>query len=96
MTWFLALVVVAILGAAFVVGSGRWGSMPELPDEQHSRLPGPGPISADDLREVRFDVVPRGYSMRDVDLLLARLIEQLDEAPAAPRRRTLDDESNLP
>ncbi|WP_420175851.1 DivIVA domain-containing protein [Luteococcus sp. OSA5] len=79
MMWFLALVVVAILGVAFVVGSGRWGAMPELVDDRHSQLPGPGTITGADLREVRFDVVPRGYSMREVDELLARLAVQLEQ-----------------
>lgn len=39
--------------------------------------PLPAPISAADLKQVRFPVVFRGYRMADVDDVLARLAEQL-------------------
>ena len=78
--WFLAGVVVLVLAAAFVAGSGRWGSMPEVVDDRPARLVGPGPVDAEDLREVRFSVVTRGYSMAEVDDLLARLSDQLAQA----------------
>ncbi|GAA1398759.1 DivIVA domain-containing protein [Luteococcus peritonei] len=80
MMWFLAGVVVLILGAAFVAGSGRWGQMPEVVDDRPSRLLAPGPVDAEDLREVRFSVVTRGYSMTQVDELLERLAHQMEAA----------------
>lgn len=80
MMWVLAAVAVLILGAAFVVGSGRWGAMPDVVDDRPSRLVAPGPVDAEDLREVEFSVVTRGYSMPQVDALLARLSDQLEDA----------------
>lgn len=84
MVWLLVAVVVLILGATAVVASGRWGQMPALDDERLvDDLPA-GELGADDLREVRFAVVPRGYSMAEVDRLLARVAEQLDQVPVEP------------
>lgn len=81
MVWFLVAVVVLILGATAVVASGRWGQMPALDDERLVDDLPTGPLGAEDLREVRFAVVPRGYSMAEVDRLLARVADQLDEQP---------------
>jgi DivIVA domain-containing protein len=39
-----------------------------------------GSLVGADLRSLRFAVVPRGYSMQQVDELLDRLASQLDEA----------------
>ena len=45
-----------------------------------------GELTADDLRGLRFAVVPRGYSMPQVDEVLDRMAGQLDraEVPAPP------------
>lgn len=78
MEWVLAGLVVVVMAAAAVVGTGRWGSMPPAVDDRPpGRIPA-GPLGADDLRRARFSVVPRGYSMAQVDALLARLAEQMD------------------
>ena len=87
MEWLLAGFVIVVMAAAAVVGSGRWGSMPPVVDDRPpGRLPA-GRLTPDDLRQARFAVVPRGYSMTQVDALLSRLAEQLD-AGAVPRGRT--------
>lgn len=78
MTWFLYALVIVILGATAVVASGRWGALPELVDDRPSRPLPPGEIDADGLRQVQFSVVPRGYSMQQVDQMIDRLISQLE------------------
>lgn len=78
--WFLALLVVAVLGLTYLAGTGRFGQMPEPPLDE----PTPAVLTTDadldsaQLRSVRFSVVTRGYSMRQVDALLARVADQLD------------------
>ncbi len=78
MEWFLWIIAVAVLGLAAVAASGRLGELPAtVTDTPVPHLP-QGRLSADDLRQVRFAVVPRGYSMSQVDELLDRLAHQLD------------------
>lgn len=78
MEWFLWTVAVAVLGLAAVAGTGRFGGMPDA----GSDVPGPsfpdGPLTGDDLRGARFGITLRGYSVDQVDSLLARLASQLD------------------
>jgi DivIVA domain-containing protein len=49
-------------------------------------VPIDGPMTGPALRSVRFSVGFRGYRMDEVDALLARLAEQLDEEPDARGR----------
>ncbi|MDN5563401.1 DivIVA domain-containing protein [Luteococcus japonicus] len=103
MTWLLASLVLVVLAAAAVVGSGRWGAMPDLVDDRTSgRLP-EGPIGARELLATRFTVVPRGYSMAEVDELLQRLAAQLpqdtrqaDDKGGEDFTRASDDEASTP
>ena len=82
MTWLFALVVVALLGATAVVASGRGGSMTEVHDDRpESLVPADRPLTASDLRTVRFSTAVRGYRMAEVDALLERLATQLAEQP---------------
>lgn len=82
MEWLLWIVVVVILGLAAVAGSGRFGAMPPpVFDAPVPSLP-EGALGADDLREVQFAVVTRGYSMTQVDELLERLARQLEDGDA--------------
>ena len=89
--WFLWALVPVVLALAAVVGSGRLGSMPApIRDAPVLGLPA-GDLSGAELRGVQFGVVLRGYSMAQVDELLARVADQLDggrpeswgEAPAS-------------
>lgn len=81
MTWFFAVLVVLALGGVAVLASGRGGTLPPVHDDRPDvRVPS-GPLRGDDLRTVRFSLALRGYRMSEVDTLLARLAEQLDEHP---------------
>jgi DivIVA domain-containing protein len=98
MTWFFAFLIVAVMGMVAVVASGRGGSMAETFDDRpDSRVQADGPLTAADLRGVRFSTAFRGYRMSEVDSLLDRLAAELeprpdplgedrtDEPPGAPR-----------
>lgn len=81
MTWFFAVLVVLLLGAVAVVAAGMGGSMVEAYDDRpDSRVQADGPLTAEDLRRVRFTTAFRGYRMSEVDTLLARLADELDAA----------------
>jgi DivIVA domain-containing protein len=78
MMWLFAVIAVLVMGAAAVVALGRGGSMAEVYDDRpDSRVPADGPLTADDLREVRFTTAIRGYRMSEVDALLDRLTDEL-------------------
>ena len=84
MTWFFAFLIVALLGAVAVVAAGRGGSMVEVYDDRpDSRVQADGPLTAEDVRRVRFSTAFRGYRMSEVDALLDRLAVELDEARQA-------------
>lgn len=79
MTWAIATVAVIVLGLAAVAASGRLGEMPNtVSDIPQPHVPS-GTLTGDDLRGIRFAVVPRGYSMQQVDELLDRMADQLDD-----------------
>ena len=85
MEWVLWMAAVLILGLAAVAASGRLGEMPAtVTDTPRPHLPS-GALTGDDLRGLRFGVVPRGYSMQQVDELLDLLARQLDASEADPR-----------
>lgn len=74
MGWVLAVLIVVVIGVAFVASAGRLGEMPEqLDDRPVPALPPDRPLRPDDLDGLRFAVVTRGYSMDQVDAFVARL-----------------------
>lgn len=78
MQWVLWMIAVGVLGLAAVAASGRLGELPgTVTDTPRPHVP-TGELAGDDLRGLRFAVVPRGYSMDQVDELLDRLARQLD------------------
>ena len=78
MTWFFAFLIVAVMGVVAVVASGRGGSMAETYDDRpDSRVQADGPLTAADLRAVRFSTAFRGYRMSEVDSLLDRLAAEM-------------------
>ena len=88
MVWFFAVVIVAVMGGIAVVAAGHGGSMAEVFDDgPDARVPVDGPLTAHDLRRVRFSTALRGYRMSEVDALLDRLAADL-ETPDDPRGRT--------
>jgi DivIVA domain-containing protein len=79
MTWFFAVLIVAVMGGIAVVAAGRGGSMAETFDDRpDSRVPADGPLTAQDLRRVRFSTALRGYRMSEVDALLDRLAAEIE------------------
>ncbi len=77
----MVLVAAAVyLLAAFVFGRGeRLAPLP--PRASPTRLPAEG-VRGDDLRAVRFQPVLRGYKMSDVDWVVDRLADEVDELHA--------------
>ena len=73
--------VVLLLGA--MAAGGRFEGMPPVVRDVPRPAAASGPVSADELRRVRFAVVLRGYSVGQVDELLDRLARQLEDADAA-------------
>ncbi len=80
MMWLFAVVAVVVMGIAAVVATGRGGRLAEVHDDRpDARVPADGPLTAGDLREVRFTTALRGYRMAEVDALLDRLAMELEE-----------------
>ena len=80
MTWFLAVLVVLVIGAVAVVAAGHGGSLgPAYDDRADVRLPADRWVTGDDLRALRFNTAVRGYRASEVDALIDRLAAQLDE-----------------
>ncbi|MCL2482684.1 MAG: DivIVA domain-containing protein [Propionibacteriaceae bacterium] len=81
MEWIIAILAVVVLGLGAVAAAGGLGQFgPIEVDRVPLKLP-PGPLTAEDLDNIRFLVVPRGYAMDDVDAVLARLKDQIGAEP---------------
>ena len=92
MTWFFAVIVVAVMGGIAVVAAGAGGSMAEsFDDRPDARVPADGPLTAADLRRVRFSTAVRGYRMSEVDALLDRLAAERE-----PRHEPRPDDGTRP
>ena len=88
MIWFFAILIVLALGGVAVVAAGRGQPLgPAYDDSPDSLVPSEGPVTADDLRRIRFPLAVRGYRMAEVDALLERLAEEREAADAAARPR---------
>lgn len=83
MTVVFALLVLAVVvaGVVLVVKSPAANVTPSQTPSPTAGMP--TPVTAADLRQVRFPVVFRGYRMDEVDALLARVAEQLDASQAS-------------
>jgi len=87
-TWFFAVLIVLLMGAVAVVAAGRGGTMAEVYDDRpDSRVQAERPLSAEDVRTVRFTTAFRGYRMAEVDALLERMATELDAAQATREPR---------
>ncbi|MDR0488175.1 MAG: DivIVA domain-containing protein [Propionibacteriaceae bacterium] len=85
MEWFIALIAVGVLGFAAMAASGGLGQFgPVHIDRVSLDLPST-PLTSQGISKLSFTVVPRGYAMEQVDLVLARLEEQLKSEPDASR-----------
>ncbi|MFZ2013828.1 MAG: DivIVA domain-containing protein [Nocardioides sp.] len=99
MMWFFAILIVLALGAIAVVAAGRGTPMsPAYGDSPDALVPAQGPVTADDLRRIRFPLAFRGYRMAEVDALLERLAEEREaaEREAAEREAAAEEESVAP
>lgn len=86
MIWLFALIAVAAMGVTAIVALGRGGSMSEVYDDRpDSRVPRDSPLTAEDLRRVRFTTAFRGYRMAEVDALMDRLTDELSRRPGQQR-----------
>lgn len=92
MEWIVAVLVVVVLGVAAAAATGRLGGMKPTPvrDTFRQDLPA-GPLSADDLRQLRLGIGVRGYAFEQVDDLIDRLAEEID----AKDRRIAELEARL-
>jgi DivIVA domain-containing protein len=78
MTWLWVALVVAVLGLTAAVAVGRGGALARAyPDRPDVRLPAGRPLTADDLSDVDFSVVLRGYRMDEVDEVIRRLVHEI-------------------
>jgi DivIVA domain-containing protein len=81
--WVFAILIVLALGGIAVIAAGRGTPMsPAYDDAPDSLVPQDGPVSAEDLRRIRFPLAFRGYRMAEVDALLERLAEEREAAEA--------------
>jgi DivIVA domain-containing protein len=80
MMWFFAVLIVLLMGGVAVVAAGSGDTLSEEYDDRPDvRVQADGPLTAADLRAVRFTTAVRGYRASEVDALLARLSDQLTE-----------------
>lgn len=78
MTWVWLLLVVVVLGVTAAVAVGRGDAMVTThPDRPDIRLPADRALTAEDLEDLRFSVVLRGYRMDEVDDVIWRLTEEV-------------------
>jgi len=100
MMWFFAILIVLALGGVAVVASGRGQPLgPAYDDAPDSLVPSDGPVTADDLRRIRFPLAFRGYRMAEVDALLERLAEEreaADRSSASPSGHEPEGDTDPP
>ena len=86
MMWLFAVLIVLVMGAIAMIAAGRGGAMDAAYDDRPDLvLPTDRPLTADDLRTVRFPLALRGYRMSDVDALLARLATEREDSSGDDR-----------
>lgn len=92
MEWFIAVVVVAILGVAAMAAAGGMGEMAKDPvrDTYRQDLPLDRQLNAADIQTLRFGVTLRGYAMNQVDDILDRLTREIAERDATIRELSGD------
>jgi len=79
MMWVFALLAVAAMAGVAAVAAGHGDPLrDEYVDRPDTTVPATGPVTADDLRRLRFPVVLRGYRMSEVDALVERLVRERD------------------
>lgn len=80
MMWLFAIVIVLVIGGVVVVAAGAGDRLVATYDDRPDVVvPEEGPLSASDLRSIRFTSAFRGYRASEVDALLVRLAAQVGE-----------------
>ena len=80
MSILLLLVLLAVIAAIAVVAAGRGGSLPDAePDGSPRGVLPTGPVDRAAVDGLRFTLAFRGYRMNEVDDVLDRLLDELDE-----------------
>jgi len=94
MAWFIACLAVVVLGFAAVAASGSFGQFGPFSIDRAPLVLPAGPPDIEDLDELRFEVVPRGYAMEQVDQFIAYLREQLDPESGIIEENEFSDRRN--
>ena len=83
MSLVLLLVILAVIGGIAVVAAGRGGGLPDVEPERTptGSLPD-GPVDRAGVDGLRFSLAVRGYRMDEVDVVLDRLVDELDRRGA--------------
>jgi DivIVA domain-containing protein len=82
MMWLFAILIVLAMGGVAAVAAGKGAPLaPEYDDRPDADVPATGPLTAADLRRVRFSTAFRGYRMSEVDELLDRLAREREGSP---------------
>jgi DivIVA domain-containing protein len=96
---FYLVVMVFVAAVVFLLASvlfGRGEELPPLPPgASPTRLPATD-VTGEDLKQVRFQMVLRGYKMSEVDWVLQRLGEEVDglRAQVADLEQRLDERTS--
>ncbi len=79
MSLVLLLVILAVIGGIAVVAAGRGGGLPEVePERSPSGVLPDGTVDRAGVDGLRFSLALRGYRMDEVDVVLDRLVDELD------------------
>lgn len=81
---FLWLLPVVLLGFAAVVADGRFGELGAVVRDSPPIPARTGVLTAAQVRDARFAVVLRGYSMQQVDDLLDQVAAELESRETHP------------
>lgn len=84
MEWLIWALVPVVLWLAALAGNGRFGDMPGPVRDAAAPVLPDGPLSAGDVRGIRFGLAWRGYSMDQVDAVMDRLARQLEARGSVP------------
>ena len=80
MSLVLLLVILAVVGGIAVVATGRGGGLTAAdPDRSPRGVVADGPLDRSSVDGLRFTLALRGYRMDEVDDVLDRLVEELDQ-----------------
>ena len=79
--WLFAVLIVLAMGGVAMLAAGRGAPLAEVYDDRADvTVPAEGPVTADDLRRIRFSIALRGYRMSEVDALLDRLASEYEQS----------------